>query len=164
MPQIDQIATIYASQLFWLVVVFALIYFGIGRAMLPRIARTIDDRDARISGDLAAADRARTEADQADGTYQARLARSRTEAQTAAAAAKSHAIAAAEVRLHAAEAEISQRVSHAELALSNARMQAVAQVELVATEVAQELVAHVSGISVERGPTAVAVADILARA
>ena len=164
MPQIDQFASIYVSQLFWLVVVFALIYFGIGRAMLPRIARTVDDRDARISGDLAAAEQARKQADAADDAYQAKLAESRAEAQSAAAAAKSQATAAAEVRLRAADAEIHQRVSHAEIALANARLSAVAQVELVATEVAQELVARVAGMTVERGRAAVAVADALAKA
>ena len=77
MPQIDQIASIYASQLFWLVVVFALIYFGIGRAMLPKIERTVEDRDARISGDLAAAEAARAEADAAEATYTEKLDASR---------------------------------------------------------------------------------------
>ena len=59
MPQLSQIGAIYASQLFWLAIVFALIYFGIGKAMVPRIERTIDDRNARIAGDLAAAQAAR---------------------------------------------------------------------------------------------------------
>ena len=59
MPQLSQIGEIYASQLFWLAIVFALIYFGIGKAMVPKIERTIDDRNARISGDLAAAEAAR---------------------------------------------------------------------------------------------------------
>ena len=36
MPQISQAASIYASQLFWLAIVFAAVYFGIGRAMVPK--------------------------------------------------------------------------------------------------------------------------------
>ncbi len=59
MPQIAQAGAIYASQLFWLAIVFALIYFGIGRGMVPRIEKTIEDRNARIQCDLAAAERAR---------------------------------------------------------------------------------------------------------
>ena len=46
MPQLSQIGEIYASQLFWLAIVFALIYFGIGRAMVPKIEKTVDDRAA----------------------------------------------------------------------------------------------------------------------
>ena len=59
MPQLSQIGEIYASQLFWLAIVFAAIYFAIGKAMVPRIEATVDDRAARIEGDLAAAEAAR---------------------------------------------------------------------------------------------------------
>ena len=58
MPQIAQLAATYASQVFWMLVVFALIYFGIGKAMLPKITATMDAREARISGDLRAAEAA----------------------------------------------------------------------------------------------------------
>ena len=104
-------------QLFWLVVVFALIYFGIGRAMLPKIERTIEDRDAKIKGDLAAAESARAEADSADDAYQAKLAATRGEAQAAAAKAKTEAALAAEKRVKKADAEIAAKVEQAEAAL-----------------------------------------------
>ena len=48
MPQISQILETYASQFFWLLIVFGLLYFGIGRAMLPKIEATVDARDAKI--------------------------------------------------------------------------------------------------------------------
>lgn len=163
MPQIDQIASIYASQLFWLVVVFALIYFGIGRAMLPKIARTVDDRDARIRGDLAAAEQARAEADVADDYYTRELARGRAEAQAAAAAAKTRATADAELRVKAADGEIAQRTGRAEAALAAARADAVAQIEAVAIEATRDIVARVAGLSVDRAAAAAAVAETVAR-
>jgi len=164
MPQIDQIAAIYASQLFWLVLVFALIYFGIGRAMLPKIQRTVEDRDAKIAGDIAAAKAAREAADKADEAYQSNLAASRNEAQAAAAAAKSRATAASEVRLKAADAEIAQHVAQAEAALASARVAAVGQIEAVAIDAAQDIVARVSGVFVDRGQAAAAVAAAMSRA
>jgi F-type H+-transporting ATPase subunit b len=59
MPQISQISEIFASQLFWLIVSFGLIYFVIGRGMFPKIEATVEQRDRRIAEDLAAAERAR---------------------------------------------------------------------------------------------------------
>jgi len=150
MPQIDQISAIYASQLFWLVVVFALIYFGIGRAMLPKIERTIEDRDAKIKGDLAAAETARAEADAADDAYLAKLGATRSEAQVAAAKAKSEAATVAERRVKAADAEIAAKVEQAEAALQAQRDEAIAGVEAVAIEAAQEIVAKVSGLKVDK--------------
>jgi F-type H+-transporting ATPase subunit b len=63
MPQIDQIADVYASQLFWLVIFFGAIFVIVGLGMLPRIQATIDARDEKIAADLKAADEARTAAD-----------------------------------------------------------------------------------------------------
>jgi len=150
MPQIDQVSAIYASQLFWLVVVFALIYFGIGRAMLPKIERTIEDRDAKIKGDLAAAESARAEADSADDAYQAKLAATRGEAQAAAAKAKTEAALAAEKRVKKADAEIAAKVEQAEAELRAQRDEAIAGVEAVAVEAAQEIVTKVSGLNVDK--------------
>ena len=53
MPQIDQLPDIFWSQLFWLAIVFGIIFFVIGRGMLPKIEATVDARDAKIADDLA---------------------------------------------------------------------------------------------------------------
>lgn len=161
MPQIDQIATIYASQLFWLVVVFALIYFGIGRAMLPKIERTIQGRDARISGDLAAAQAARSAADDASAAYEAELARARSEAMAAAQSAKDRAAAVTAARVKAGDTEIAERLAHAERALRAAQVEAVSHVEEVAIDAAQDIVRRVAGLSVDRSRAAAAVAAAL---
>jgi F-type H+-transporting ATPase subunit b len=149
MPQIDQIASIYASQLFWLVLVFGLILIG-SYAMLPKIQGTVEQRDARISGDLAAAEKARADADAAEEAYQARLGASRGEAQAAAAKAKAEATAAAEKRVKAADAEIAARVADAESQLQAQRAEAVAGIETVAVEATQEIVAKVAGLKVDK--------------
>jgi len=164
MPQIDQIASIYASQLFWLVVVFAFIYFGIGRAMLPKIQRTVDDRDARIRSDIAAAETARFEADAAESVYQTKLAESRGKALSAVTAAKSQANAFTEARVRSADLELAERISHAERTLAEARAKAVAQIEQVAIEATQEITQKVAGLAVDRTAATTAVADALARA
>ena len=59
MPQISQLAATYASQIFWLLLTFGLVFLVVGRGMLPRVQRTIADRDSTIQGDLTAAAAAR---------------------------------------------------------------------------------------------------------
>ena len=88
MPQINQLALVAYSQWFWLLLVLALIYFGIGRAMLPKIQSTVDAREARIAADLAAAEQARAEADETEEAYRQRMDQSRGEAMKLTAAAK----------------------------------------------------------------------------
>lgn len=149
MPQIDQIAAIYASQLFWLVLVFGLILIG-SYIMLPKIQGTVEHRDSKISGDIKAAEKARAEADAADEAYQAKLAASRGEAQEAAAKAKSDAALAAETKIKQADADIAAKIEAAEAEIQAQRAEAVAGIEAVAVEAAQEIVAKVSGLKIDK--------------
>ena len=64
MPQIAQLAETYSSQIFWLLVIFGLVFFVIGRGMVPRVMDTVAMRDNQIAGDLAAAQAARDQADE----------------------------------------------------------------------------------------------------
>ena len=161
MPQIDQIAEIYASQLFWLVLVFGLILIG-SYIMLPKIQGTVDARNNRIGGDLAAAEAARAAADQADEAYQQRLNTSRSEAQAAQAEAKAQAAAAIELRVKAGDKDIAVRALAAEDRLKAQQAEAVSGIEALAAEVTQEIVAKVSGLSVDRDAAARAVKSALA--
>ena len=162
MPQIDQIATIYASQLFWLVVVFALIYFGIGRAMLPKIQGTVDSREQRIARDIAEAESARADASRADEAYQTMLNRSRAEAQAAAAKAQAEATKTTEARVKAADAVSHQHLHEAEQALQARAAQATGEIDAVAAELVQEIVAKVAGFSVDQATAAQAVRATIA--
>ena len=55
MPQIAQLSMVFASQLFWLVISFGLIFFIVGRGMLPKVRSTITARTEKITDDAGAA-------------------------------------------------------------------------------------------------------------
>ena len=99
MPQINQLPDIFFSQLFWLLVVFGIIYFWIGRGMVPKIQSVVEDRDRKIADDLAAAQRAREEAEAAEEAYRERIDASRSEALKVAQEAKQQAALDTEKRL-----------------------------------------------------------------
>lgn len=162
MPQIAQISETFASQLFWLVIAFGLIYFIIGRGMLPKIEATIDQRDRRISEDLAAAERARAEADAREEAYRAQLESNRAEALKVTQAAKEAAARETEQRVRAADAEIGQQVDAAEAEIRRAADAALAEIDVVAAEAAQDMVAKLSGASVSREQATQAVRAALA--
>ena len=50
MPQLNQLADVALSQLFWLLLVLGVIYFGIGKGMLPKIQSTVDLREKKMYG------------------------------------------------------------------------------------------------------------------
>ena len=102
MPQLNQLALVAQSQLFWLLLVLAFLYFGIGKLMLPKVQSTVEARDRKIADDLAAAQAARAAADETEAAYRARIDESRAEALKVAAAAKASSVALPEEALAAA--------------------------------------------------------------
>ena len=161
MPQIAQILETYASQFFWMLLVFGLLYFVFGKGMVSKIDANVDARDRKIADDLAAAERARAEAENMVAGGSETLNAARSDAQAKAAAAKAKAAKDAEGRLAAADAEISAKLSVAESALSKARAKAMAGIESVAAEAAADIVAKVSGAKVSAAQAATAVKAVL---
>ena len=80
MPQLNQLPDIWWSQLFWLAIVFGLIFFVIGRGMLPKIQSTVDAREKKISDDLERAQAARSAAEETEAAWRARMDAARSEA------------------------------------------------------------------------------------
>ena len=148
MPQINQLAEVAYSQFFWLLLVLGLIYFGIGRAMLPKIQSTVAARDRRIADDIAAAQAARAAADEIEAAYRARIDASRAEALKLAAAAKAASARETEARMSAANAETAARVEAAEERIRAAADQTLAEIDRVAGEAARDMVQRLAGISV----------------
>ena len=148
MPQISQIAATYASQIFWLLVTFGILYFGIGKMMVPRVIATVDAREGQIAADLAAAELARLAADQVEAAWRLKMDEARAAALAETTAAKAQAAKAAESQIRSADAELAERLAHHDLAVGNAKAQAMLNLQSVAADVAQELVAKVSGLTV----------------
>ncbi|HEX8645136.1 MAG TPA: ATPase [Allosphingosinicella sp.] len=157
MPQINQFADVAFSQFFWLLLVLGLIYFGIGRAMLPKIQSTVEARDRRIADDLAAAETARASAETIDLAYRARLDAGRGEAVKVAAAAKAESARATETRMQAANAETAAKVEAAEARIRAAADAALAEIDRVAAEAAREMVQRLAGVAVSEEEAAAAV-------
>lgn len=162
MPQISQIAATYASQIFWLLVTFGLLYFVVGRGMVPRITATVDARDQRITDDLAAAEAARAQADRTEEAWRAEMDAARAAAQAETNSAKTQAVQSAEAQVKAADAGLAERLGHHDLAIANAKAQALSNLNRVSAEAAQELVAKLVGVQVSIEQAAQAVREVRA--
>lgn len=161
MPQISQLAATYASQIFWLIVTFGLVFLVVGRGMLPKVQATIAGRDGKITGDLAAAKAARDAAEQAESEWQARDLANRERAQAVVADARSRAIKASEATLASANADQAARIAEHEAGIREATSRAVTEIEGVAAEAAQAIVARVSGTQVSTDEARAAVQQVM---
>jgi F-type H+-transporting ATPase subunit b len=162
MPQINQLAEVAYSQFFWLLLVLAILYFGIGRAMLPKIQSTVDARDRRIADDLAAAQAARAAAEETEAAYRARMDASRAEALKLAQAAKVSSARTTEERIKAANQEIGAKMEAAEARIRTATDATLSEIEKVAAEAAREMVQRLAGVAVGSDEAARAVKTVMA--
>lgn len=157
MPQINQLSEIFFSQLFWLAVVFGIIYFVIGRGMVPKIRGTVGARDAQIAADLQRAQAAREDADRTEAEWRARMDAARAEASRVAQEAKRASAVETEGKVKAAADAIALKVEGAESQIRTAVAAARAEIETVAAEAAQEMVQRLTGIAVDKQEAANAV-------
>lgn len=144
MPQIDQIMSTYGSQFFWLVITFGLIYFVIGRSMLPKIQGTVDQRKAKVAGDLAAARAAHARADEIEEEYRLAHAKARDAALAVTAEAKTKGAREAEVKVREADVGIASHLADAEAAIAAQQAAALTEIEAVAVEAAQDIIARLT--------------------
>ncbi|MBS0503029.1 MAG: ATPase [Proteobacteria bacterium] len=148
MPQISQLAATYASQIFWLLLTFGIVFVVIGLGMVPKIQGTVDQRDRTVADDLVAAEGARKAADQAEEEWRTRENAIRAEAQKVLAEARATAARATEKTLGEANDRIAQRLTSEESRIAEAGRAAMSEIEAVAADAAQTIVARLSGANV----------------
>lgn len=161
MPQLNQLSLVALSQFFWLLIGLSFVYFVVARAMVPKIQATVDAREQAISGDLAAAQRAREDAEKTEEAYRERMNASRAKAAQLAQDAKQESARQTDARVRAASEEINARVEAAEAQVRAAADAAKAEIEAVAAEAAQEMVGRLSGLSIVRADAAKAVKAVM---
>ena len=162
MPQIEQLAATYTSQIFWLLVTFGLVFLIVGRGMVPKVMETVATRDRQIADDLAAAQAARDAADEQELAWRARENAHRAQAQALIAQAKAGAAGETEAALATAQSRIDARLAEAEQRIKEARNSAAAEIESVALEATQDIVRRLAGVEVERAAAQTAVREVMA--
>lgn len=162
MPQISQLAEVWSSQVFWLLVIFGLVFFVVGRGMVPKVMGTVDMRDKQIADDLAAAQAARDAADEREAAWRKQENDNRAEAQALVNEAKAKAQAATEAKLAGAQERIDAQLNEAEARIAESRAEAAKEIDAVAAEATQDIVARLAGIKVTKSVAGAAVKKAMA--
>ena len=136
----------WPSQLFWLVVIFAIGYIFMARVVTPRIGAVLEDRRTRLDEDLTRAREASAEAAQTRADYEASLEDARNEAAEFARAAAAEAQAKADTAETKAAKRMATKIGKAETALAEARAEAEGNLTAIAAEAAIEVATQVAGV------------------
>ena len=147
----------YPSQLLWLAITFGIFYFVLKKAILPRIAGILENRRDRIALDLEAADRMRSDADEAQAAYQQELAEARDRAHKIALEAKDSARSDAEAERKRTDAELDGKLGAAQVRIDDIKREALKDVGMIAEDTTDAILREVARIEAPREEIAGAV-------
>jgi F-type H+-transporting ATPase subunit b len=150
-------------QLVWLAVLFAVLYLLMSAIAVPRISATLEARDAKISGDLAAAEKANDDARAAIETYNQKLIAAREGARGLTREREEADAAAAAARLSQLSERIGAQIAEAEKHIGEQRASALSGLEQMANEVAESAYAKLVGQPADAGALNAKVASAMKR-
>ena len=153
--------TTFASQLFWLVIAFVVLYVLMAKLALPRIGAIIESRQKRIADDLAGAASLKAESDAAIAAYEKALAEARARAQAIANETRDKQAAAAEVTRKRLEGELNAKLAEAEKTIAATKQAAMLNVRGIAADATKAIVERLIGKAPSDSAVDAAVADAL---
>ena len=162
MPQLDFNNILVISQVVWLALIFAVLYWLVSRWALPQVAAVIEDRAARIATDLNSAHAAKTGADSAVLELQAATRKASADSQAAIGSAIAQAKQEAAEQTRLANAKLDQQLGEAEKRIASARTTAMGALREVATDTAAVVVARLTGQQADHDAISGAVGTALA--
>lgn len=130
----------FASQLFWLVIAFVLLYVLMAKVAIPRVGAIIENRQKRIDDDIAEAGRLKQQSDEAVAAYEKALADARSRAQTIANETRERQQAAADASRKALEDQLNAKLAEAEKTIAATKQAAMSNVRGIAADAAKAIV------------------------
>lgn len=162
MPQLE--VQWFASQIFWLVVMFSLLFWLLSRKALPRIMEVLEARHARIAKDLEEAQRQRAEAEEALARYEQEIGAAREQAHTLLGETLSRLQDQEARRQKELDEKLAGLLGEAEERIAKAKADALKELEEAAATAAQAAIERLIGIKVTKKAAQAALREVLKEA
>jgi len=159
-PPFTQVSTVI-SQIFWLGVFFAILYYAVANIFLPKIRKALADRDDAIARDVAAAAAASATAEAAVKELETSMAQARARARDTAAQARAEADKTVAAETAKVEADLAAKLTKAEAEIAKVRTAAMANVAGVAEDAAMAIAEKLTGVKPSAAAAKAAVAQVL---
>jgi F-type H+-transporting ATPase subunit b len=129
-----------------LVIAFVALYLIVSRIALPRVGSLLDERQNKIEGDLAEAQKLKDASDSALKAYESELAAARSRAQAISAETRDKLNATAEAERKTLEQRLSVKLADAEKTIASTRETAMSNVRGIAADAAAAIVQRLTGV------------------
>ena len=157
MPQLDP--TYWASQAFWLILIFTFLYLALSKIFIPKIKESIDDRENKIKDDLDDAQELKTLAEQKLSEYEVAIENAKKEVQKIIFDSKNKLNISMQSKKKKIEKEIEIEVKNAEKEIEDLKKDSLANIFTISEEMTSKIVEMVSGDPINQSSVKAAVLE-----
>ena len=158
MPQLDP--TYWASQAFWLILVFSVLYISIAKFYLPKIKKNLDDRENKIQEDLDEANNLKNLSEKKLGEYEVTLENSKKEVTKILLESKNKLDKDIQIKKDAIEKEIEAEILKAKKEILDLKKNSINSISAISEEIASNIIEKMSGDKLNESSIKAAVEDV----
>ena len=143
MPQLDP--TYWASQAFWLILIFTLLYLALSKLFIPKIKDSIDDRENKIKDDLNEAQKLKTFAEKKLKEYDLSIENAKKQVQKILFESKNKLNSEIQNKKKNFKKEIDAEIKNAEKEIENFKKNCLKSISTISEEMTSKVVEMISG-------------------
>ena len=143
MPQLDP--KYWASQAFWLILVFTILYISIAKFYLPKIKNSLDDRENKIKDDLDDANRFKELSESKLKEYEKILEDAKKEVIKIHIESKNTLEKDIKIKKETIEKEIEKEILKAQKEISDLKKNSISDIQKISENIASNIIETISG-------------------
>ena len=158
MPQLDP--KYWASQAFWLILVFTILYISIAKFYLPKIKNNLDNRENRIKDDLDDANKFKELSESKLKEYEKILENARKEVIKIHIESKNTLDKDIKTKKETIEKEIEKEIIKAQKEISDLKKNSITDIQKISENIASNIIESISGDKLNESSIKATVEDI----
>ena len=143
MPQLDP--TYWASQGFWLILIFTLLYLALSKLFIPKIKNSIDDRENRIKDDLDEAQKLKEVAEAKLKEYEISIENAKKDVQKILFESKNKLNSEIQNKKKTFKKEIETEIENAEKEIESFKKDSLESISKISEEITSKIIENISG-------------------
>ena len=158
MPQLDP--KYWASQAFWLILVFTILYISIARFYLPKIKSNLDDRENKIKDDIDDANKFKELAESKLKEYEKILENAKREVIKIHIETKNTLDKDIKIKKETVEKEIEKEILKAQKEIAELKKNSISSIQKVSENIASDIIETISGDKLNESSIKATVEDV----
>ena len=158
MPQLDP--KYWASQAFWLILVFTILYISIAKFYLPKIKNNLDDRENKIKDDLEHANKFKELSELKMREYEKILENAKKEVTKIHIESKNSLDKDIKIKKETIEKEIEKEILKAQKEINELKKGSISDIQKISENIASNIIESISGDKLNESSIEAAVEDI----